>query len=204
VVVPFFGDQFFWGRVIADAGAGPEPIPIDRLDSDALAEAFETCRRAAVRERAAALGTAVRETDGVELAVRSVYRHLPAGALCCANDPDHLATLYCETCGERLCPNCSRTGHSGHLVHPYRYVDWSVRSGHGFTEEVAELIGDAVKALQAGLEEIIPTMGPWRHGVLFNDGDEPSSPASEGSVHKRERGSRVPEISTPPTGGSAP
>ena len=39
VVVPFFGDQFFWGRVIADAEAGPEPIPIQRLNSDALAAA---------------------------------------------------------------------------------------------------------------------------------------------------------------------
>jgi hypothetical protein len=37
----FFGDQFFWGRVMTDAGAGPEPIPIHRLNSDALAEAFE-------------------------------------------------------------------------------------------------------------------------------------------------------------------
>jgi sterol 3beta-glucosyltransferase len=194
VVVPFFGDQFFWGRVIADAGAGPEPIPIARLDSDALAAAFETCRRASVRERAAALGTAVRETDGVELAVRSVYRHLPARAMCCANDPDHLATVYCGTCGQRLCPDCSRTLHSEHVVHPYRYVDWSVRPGRGLTEEMGELIGDAVKALQAGLEEIMPKMGPWRHGVVFNDGDEPSSPDNEGPVRKLERESRVPEI----------
>src|SRR5262249_3769096 len=60
VVVPFFGDQFFWGRVIADAGAGPEPIPIARLDRNALASAFAACRRAEMRERAAALGAAVR------------------------------------------------------------------------------------------------------------------------------------------------
>ncbi len=200
VVVPFFGDQFFWGRVIADAGAGPEPIPIERLDSNALAEAFEICRRASVRERAAALGTAVRETDGVELVVRSVYRHLPVRTMCCANDPVHLATVYCDTCGERLCPDCSRTWHSGHVVHPYRYVDWSVRPGRGFTEEVGELIGDAVKALQAGLEEIMPTMGPWRHGVVFNDDNEPASPDAERPVRKPERSYRVPEIPPDPTG----
>jgi sterol 3beta-glucosyltransferase len=190
VVVPFFGDQFFWGRVIADAGAGPEPIPIDRLDSDALAEAFESCRRASVRECAAALGTAVRETDGVELAVRSVYRHLPARAMCCANDPDHLATVYCDTCEERLCPDCFRTLHSGHVVHPYRYVDWSVRPGRGLTREMSELIGDAVKALQAGLEEIMPKMGPWRHGVVFNDGDELSTSDNQESARKLDRESR--------------
>jgi UDP:flavonoid glycosyltransferase YjiC (YdhE family) len=191
VVVPFFGDQFFWGRVIADAGAGPEPIPIDQLDSDALAEAFEFCRRAQVRERAAALGTAVRETDGVELAVRSVYRHLPSRAMCCANDPDHLATGYCDTCGQRLCPDCARTWHAGHVVHPYGYVDWSLHPGRGLTQEIGELIGDAVRALQAGLKEIMQRMRPWCHGVVFNDGDDPSTPDTDGPVRKRERSDRV-------------
>jgi UDP:flavonoid glycosyltransferase YjiC (YdhE family) len=199
VVVPFFGDQFFWGRVIADAGAGPEPIPIHRLDSDILAAAFEICRSAQVRERAAALGTAVRETDGVELVVRSVYRHLPVRAMCCAIDPGHLATVYCDTCGQRLCPDCARTVHSGHVLHPYGYVDWSVRPGRGLTEELGELIGDAARALRAGLEEIMPKMGPWRHGVVFNDGHEPSSPDTERPVRKLERSDRVPEI-PPPTG----
>ena len=184
VVVPFFGDQFFWGRVIADAGAGPEPIPIDRLDSDALAEAFAICRRASVRERAAALSIAVRATDGAELAVRSVYRHLPWRAMGCANDPDHLATVHCDTCGQRLCSGCACTWHAGHVVHPYRYVDWSVRSGRGFTEGLGELIGDGVRAVQAGLEEIMPSMRPWRHGVVFNDGDEPSSPDTEGGSER--------------------
>ena len=37
---------------------------------------------------------------------------------------------------------------------------------------MGELIGDAVRALQAGLEEIMPKMGPWRHGVVFKDGEE--------------------------------
>jgi len=186
VVVPFFGDQFFWGRVVADAGAGPEPIPIDRLDRDTLAGAFAVCRHREVRERAAALGVAVRETDGVELAVRSVYRHLPARAMCCANERDHLATVYCDTCGERLCPECARRLHAGHGLHPYGYVDWSKRPGRGLTGEVGELVVDAVRALQAGLEEIMPAMGPWRHGVFFKDGNEAASPHDEGPVRKRQ------------------
>ena len=169
VVVPFFGDQFFWGRVIADARAGPEPIPIQSLNSDALAAAFEFCRRGEVRGGAAALGTAVRETDGAELVVRSVYRHLPARAMRCAKDPGHRATVYCDTCGQRLCPDCARRAHTGHVLHPYGYVDWSVRAGHGLTKEMGELIVDAATALKAGLEEIMPKMGPWRHGVVFSD-----------------------------------
>jgi UDP:flavonoid glycosyltransferase YjiC (YdhE family) len=172
VVVPFFGDQFLWGQVIAEAGAGPPPIPIDRLDGDALAEAFEICRRAKVRERANALGAAVRETDGAELTVQSVYRHLPVPAMSCSNDPDHLATVYCDTCGERLCQDCCHTSHSGHAVRPHYHVDWSARAGHGLAGEIGELLGDAAGALHAGLAEVIPQLVPQWRGVVSSDGDE--------------------------------
>jgi sterol 3beta-glucosyltransferase len=158
VVVPSFGDQFFWGQMVVNAGAGPEPIPITRLDSTALAEAFEMCRRPQMRERAHALGARLRETDGVELVVQSVYRHLPGPAMRCANDPDHRATLSCDTCGVRLCPDCS-TAHSGHRVRPCRYVDWGARPARGLVGELGELVGDAAKALQAGLDEVLPKMG---------------------------------------------
>ena len=150
------------------------------------------------------LDSSVRETDGVELVVRSLYRHLPAPSMYCANDPVHRATVYCDTCAERLCPDCARTVHAGHVVHPYGYVDWSVRAGHGFTKEMGELIVDAASALKAGLEEIMPKMGPWRHGVVFNRG-ESSSAAEGGSVRKLERSDHVPEAPPrPPEAGETP
>jgi UDP:flavonoid glycosyltransferase YjiC (YdhE family) len=115
VVVPSFGDQFFWGQTVATAGAGPEPLPLARLDSAKLAEAFAMSRQPQVRDRARALGARLRETDGAELAVQSIYRHL----------------------------------------HPYGPVDWSTRPAHGLVRELGELLGDAGKALQAGLDEIL-------------------------------------------------
>jgi sterol 3beta-glucosyltransferase len=187
VVVPFFGDQFFWGRTVADAGAGPEPIPIRRLDSQTLMAAFDACRRPQVRERASELGARLRATDGVELAVQSIERHLPAAALCCSHDPHHLAVLYCDTCGVRLCGDCCRTAHSGHVAHPYRYVDWGGRPPHGLVAELGEVIGDAAQAVQAGLAELLPTGIPGRHGVVFSDGDKPSSADNEGPVRKLRR-----------------
>jgi hypothetical protein len=48
---------------------------------------------------------------------------------------------------------------------------------------MGELIGDVASALKARLEEGMPKMGPWRHGVVFDDGDESSSAAKEGPVH---------------------
>lgn len=34
VIVPFFGDQPFWGKMVAAAGAGPDPIPHKQLDAE--------------------------------------------------------------------------------------------------------------------------------------------------------------------------
>jgi len=187
VVVPFFGDQFFWGRIVADAGAGPEPIPIRRLDSELLTAAFDACRRPQVRERASELGARLRATDGVELAVQSIERHLPAPALCCSHDPHHLAVLYCDTCGVRLCGDCYGTAHSGHVAHPYRYVDWGGRPPHGLVAELGDVIGDAAQAVQAGLAELLPRGIPGRLGVVFSDGDKPSSAENEGPVRKLRR-----------------
>jgi sterol 3beta-glucosyltransferase len=187
VVVPFFGDQFFWGRVIADAGAGPEPIPIRRLDSDLLTAAFDACRRPQIRERASELAARLRATDGVALAAQSVERHLPAPALCCSRDPHHLAVLYCDTCGVRICAECGGTAHAEHVTHPYRYVDWSRRPPHGLVAELGDLVTDAAHALEAGVAELLPSGKPGQGGVVFSDREEPSSVDRGGPIRKLRR-----------------
>jgi hypothetical protein len=188
VVVPFFGDQFFWGQVVADAGAGPQPIPIDALDSDRLAEAFRFCNDPHVRERAEHLGAKVRGSDGVELVVQAVYRHLPLHAMRCAHAEDHLATVYCETCAGCVCQACSRSAHAGHWLNQYRYVDWSARPRRSVVNELGDLVGDAARALQAGIEEILPHIAPHRHGVIFTDAEPPAGEdASAGPVRKLQR-----------------
>jgi sterol 3beta-glucosyltransferase len=159
VVVPSFGDQFFWGRVVADAGAGPEPIPITRLDTAVLTAAFDACRRPTMRERAQALGAQLREVDGAELVVQSVYRQLPGDAMRCANAPEHLATVECIACGRlRLCPSCA-TAHASHLMRPCLYVDWSARPTQGLVGGLGDLVGDAARAVEVGVDEILARMG---------------------------------------------
>jgi UDP:flavonoid glycosyltransferase YjiC (YdhE family) len=43
LVVPFFGDQPFWGAMVARAGAGPDPIAHKQLAADKLANAINFC-----------------------------------------------------------------------------------------------------------------------------------------------------------------
>jgi UDP:flavonoid glycosyltransferase YjiC (YdhE family) len=187
VVVPFFGDQFFWGRILADAGASPEPIPIGELTSERLAEAFAACVRPEVQERSAALGARVRADDGVDLVMASLYRHLPLSSMVCAQDPGHLALVYCEDCRKRLCPPCYQGAHAGHVAHPYRYIEWSARTPDSMTDDVRALVTDAAAALHEGLGKILPIMAPRRHGVVFGDDEAPGNEGADEPVRRRDR-----------------
>jgi hypothetical protein len=39
-IVPFFGDQAFWGEAVRRAGVGPKPIPVDSLSKHQLVQAL--------------------------------------------------------------------------------------------------------------------------------------------------------------------
>ena len=70
IIVPFFGDQPFWGARVAALGVGPTPIPKKRLSAERLAEAItQAVRDAEMRQRAATLGERIRAEDGVAKAV---------------------------------------------------------------------------------------------------------------------------------------
>jgi UDP:flavonoid glycosyltransferase YjiC (YdhE family) len=45
IIVPFFGDQPFWGSCVAAQGVGPHPIPIKQLTKEKLADAIRFCTR---------------------------------------------------------------------------------------------------------------------------------------------------------------
>lgn len=77
VAVPFHGDQPFWARRVHDLGAGPAPIPRRRLTAERLAAALVAATSdVKLQRRAAALGSRIREEDGVGDAVRWIERTL--------------------------------------------------------------------------------------------------------------------------------
>ena len=73
LVIPFFGDQPFWGQRIAALGVGPEPIPRKKLNSERLAQAIHLAvTDKTIRQRAAVLGKTIQAEDGVARAVEII------------------------------------------------------------------------------------------------------------------------------------
>ncbi|OIW33640.1 UDP-Glycosyltransferase/glycogen phosphorylase [Coniochaeta ligniaria NRRL 30616] len=77
MIVPFFGDQNFWGSMVSNAKAGPEPVPYKSLTAEKLAEGIRYCL---TEEAAEAVGEIARsielEGDGAENACKAFHHHL--------------------------------------------------------------------------------------------------------------------------------
>jgi sterol 3beta-glucosyltransferase len=75
IVVPFMGDQPFWGRRVFELGVGPKPIPRKRLTADRLAAAIsQAVSDTTMQQKAAELGERIRAEDGIGQAVAVVHR----------------------------------------------------------------------------------------------------------------------------------
>ncbi|KAJ5564265.1 CAZyme family GT1 [Penicillium frequentans] len=94
IIVPFFGDQQFWGDIVARAGAGPAPIPYKRLNEQNLSEAIQKALESSTLDRAQSIATRMREESGVRHGVNSFYRHLDPESLRCSINPNQPAAWH--------------------------------------------------------------------------------------------------------------
>lgn len=91
VVVPFFGDQPFWGAMVAKAGAGPTPIPQKQLTAPNLAAAIQQALKPSALERAQELGARIRSEKGTEVGAQSFQSRLAVDTLRCSLCPSRAA-----------------------------------------------------------------------------------------------------------------
>ncbi|RYP44061.1 hypothetical protein DL768_009438 [Monosporascus sp. mg162] len=92
-IVPFFGDQPFWGAVVAEAGAGPDPIPYRSLTSQKLIHAIQYCLSADAVTAARQLAESMQRENGVQAAVDAFHANLPRDKMACDFFPDQPAAL---------------------------------------------------------------------------------------------------------------
>ncbi|KAI1258411.1 glycosyltransferase family 1 protein [Xylariaceae sp. FL1019] len=91
IVVPFFGDQPFWGAMVARAGAGPDPIPYKKLTAEGLAEAIRVALKPETQDRAKELGEKIREEKGADMGGQSFHKFIDFDGLRCAIAPSRVA-----------------------------------------------------------------------------------------------------------------
>jgi UDP:flavonoid glycosyltransferase YjiC (YdhE family) len=82
VIIPSFGDQFFWGWRANKLGVGPKPIPRNKLTITDLSVAIQQAiNDVSIREKAADLGRKIRAENGTETAVELIETYARDGYL---------------------------------------------------------------------------------------------------------------------------
>ncbi|KFA51504.1 hypothetical protein S40293_10056 [Stachybotrys chartarum IBT 40293] len=87
-IVPFFGDQPFWGTMVNAAGAGPMPIQQKQLNRQNLAEAIRFCLSHEALAAAKVTADKMRQENGVMQAVNSFHANLPLDEMRCDIMPE--------------------------------------------------------------------------------------------------------------------
>lgn len=134
VVVPFFGDQPFWGQMIARAGAGPVPVPFKKMTADSLAESITFALKPEVQSAAKELATHIAEEDGAYGAAKDIQAKLDIDSMRCDLCPERLATWQHKKTGTHLsnfavaCLFQSGLTQS-HDCKPIRHRHWYVDEG---------------------------------------------------------------------------
>lgn len=76
-IIPFFGDQNFWGERVAALGVGPQPVTQKRLSAETLTAAIQTMTGDdSMQARAHRLGERIRSEDGITNAAAVITRYM--------------------------------------------------------------------------------------------------------------------------------
>ncbi|KAJ3139388.1 hypothetical protein HK101_003651 [Irineochytrium annulatum] len=173
-IVPFFGDQPFWGAMIASINAGPPPIPFKRLTADRLAEAIQFALLPETVEAARAASTRIASEDGVAEGARSFHRHLPLTDMRCDVDPTRVAAWYLPNLNIKLSAHAADVLTRGKRITrgqmmPYRYVQWE--------PEDASVLPSAMTVAQPA-QMLLPSRGASPSWALAS---RPRSPLGGGA-----------------------
>jgi UDP:flavonoid glycosyltransferase YjiC (YdhE family) len=104
VVIPFFGDQGFWGQQVAALGAGPVPIPRKQLTANRLASAIQQATSdPAMRRRASALGSQIQAEDGIARAVDIIGQWQRRAGITSVSTRQGVTAQYAETLAPSYC-----------------------------------------------------------------------------------------------------
>lgn len=193
IIVPFFGDQPFWGAMVAKQGSGPVPIPFAELSADLLTDAFTFVGRPECVVKAKEMSARMEKEDGASMGLQAFHSNLPVEQMSCDVLPEHCAKVFCEECGFKLCPLADYVLHcmgerTDHERSVYRYVDWRNREAPtGAGSGVGMALSGAAHQLAGGIGDALVRTGKGiRHAdaknTVFGVGDLIGSSAKAGVI----------------------
>lgn len=92
VIVPFFGDQPFWGSMVYRAGAGPEPVPFKKMTEDTLYNSITSALAPEIQVNVKKMSEKIANEKGAEGAAKAFQSHLDIDSMRCLLCPDRIAT----------------------------------------------------------------------------------------------------------------
>ncbi|KAL2140641.1 hypothetical protein VTI28DRAFT_3537 [Corynascus sepedonium] len=214
MIVPFFGDQHFWGSMVGNAGAGPQPLPYKHLTAEGLAEGIKYCITDEARKAAGKIAKQIEEEgDGAENACRAFHRGLVLhgkGSMRCSLLPDQVAVWQVKKTGLRLSAAAAemlveRRMLSWKQLHLLRHNEWNDFEGPG------EPLTGAAGSLMTSVGNIFRGVGgvPYRAGKKAKRRRERKKQKQEkkrreGEGSNREEGEQSSENSKPDSNKSPP
>ncbi|KAF2070926.1 hypothetical protein CYY_007750 [Polysphondylium violaceum] len=125
IVIPFFGDQFFWGERIKDTGIGSS-IPFSTLTAKGLSSLIVSMLSdSSIKVKVTQIADNLKKEDGIKEAINFFYRYLPVSFIpprlqpftsasncqCCKQSFSLLHVInprvHCHHCGKVFCESCA-------------------------------------------------------------------------------------------------
>ncbi|KAG0646157.1 glycosyltransferase [Hyphodiscus hymeniophilus] len=102
VVVPFFGDQPFWGAMIYRSGAGPEPVPYKKMTAEILAESITKALGPEIQTAVKEMSKKIANEHGAADAAASFHQAVNMDSMRCLLLPDRVAVWRIKKTDVRL------------------------------------------------------------------------------------------------------
>ncbi|KAJ6262040.1 Sterol 3-beta-glucosyltransferase [Drechslerella dactyloides] len=160
VIVPFFGDQPFWGSMVNRAGAGPPPVPFKELTAEKLAESITFALSPEAQMAAGAIADKIKQEQGTVTGTDSFHASLDKQRLRCLVDPRRTAVWRVKRTEVRLSAAAAAYLHQSGLLYYSdlklcRHQEWQTASGP------IEPISGAAGALLGTIGSVMVGMGSF-------------------------------------------
>jgi len=184
VVVPFFGDQPFWGAMIARAGAGPEPVPYKDLTAEKLAGAITTALKPETADKARSLGEKIREEKGADLGGKSFHDQLDLKTIRCSLVPTRVAAWRVRRTKVILSPFAAETLVRERIIQYSDLKLWRPRE-YNTEGQPWDPISAVTSSLLMDIGELALAVADFPRGIFQSSKESKDTGSSSGSSHGR-------------------